>query len=145
MLVLTRKLQERIRIGDHITITVLRTKGKAVRLGIEAPDDVPVIRGELAFDGRHHEPSHQAACGDSAAEAGAILSDDTRRKSTTRRNRPHWPAKSRPDGAAPTPESLPTQVSLTRIPRRQLAGWQPQPTTSSGPLRALLDRRPTTT
>src|SRR3954454_5446161 len=50
MLVLTRKYQEKIRIGDNITITVLRTKGKAVRLGIEAPTDVPVIRGELSFE-----------------------------------------------------------------------------------------------
>jgi len=50
MLVLTRKYQEKIRIGNNITITVLRTKGKAVRLGIEAPVDVPVIRGELSFE-----------------------------------------------------------------------------------------------
>ena len=50
MLVLTRKYQEKIRIGDNITITVLRTKGKAVRLGIEAPTNVPVIRGELSFE-----------------------------------------------------------------------------------------------
>ena len=50
MLVLTRKYQEKIRIGDNITITILRTKGKAVRLGIEAPTDVPVIRGELTFE-----------------------------------------------------------------------------------------------
>ena len=52
MLVLTRKHQEKIRIGDHITITVLKTKGKTVRLGIEAPTEVPVIRGELSFEGQ---------------------------------------------------------------------------------------------
>ena len=39
MLVLTRKYQEKIRIGENITITVLRMKGKAVRLGIEAPGE----------------------------------------------------------------------------------------------------------
>ncbi|MEX0642399.1 MAG: carbon storage regulator [Pirellulales bacterium] len=50
MLVLTRKYQEKVHIGDGITITVLRTKGKAVRLGIEAPPEVPVIRGELTFE-----------------------------------------------------------------------------------------------
>jgi carbon storage regulator CsrA len=49
MLVLTRKYQERIRIGNNITITVLRMKGKSVRIGIEAPSNVTVIRGELAF------------------------------------------------------------------------------------------------
>ena len=50
MLVLTRKNQEKIRIGDDITITVIKTKGKSVRLGIEAPNDVPVLRGELLHD-----------------------------------------------------------------------------------------------
>jgi carbon storage regulator CsrA len=50
MLVLTRKLNETIQIGDSITITVLRMKGKSVRLGIKAPHDLNVIRGELAFE-----------------------------------------------------------------------------------------------
>lgn len=48
MLVLTRKQGETIRIGDDVTITVVRTKGKAVRIGIEAPKHVPVLRGEIA-------------------------------------------------------------------------------------------------
>lgn len=47
MLVLTRKPQEKIRIGEGITITVIKTKGQGVRLGIEAPSDVPILRGEL--------------------------------------------------------------------------------------------------
>ncbi len=47
MLVLTRKLQERIHIGENITITVVRIKGNTVRVGIEAPGDVHVIRGEV--------------------------------------------------------------------------------------------------
>ena len=50
MLVLTRKMQEKIQIGDGITITVIKTKGKSVRLGIEAPSDVSVLRGELCDD-----------------------------------------------------------------------------------------------
>jgi carbon storage regulator len=49
MLVLTRKQGEVIQIGDSITITVLRMKGKSVRLGIKAPKEFGVIRGELAF------------------------------------------------------------------------------------------------
>lgn len=48
MLVLTRKQGEQIRIGAEILITVVRTKGKAVRLGIQAPAQVPVLRGEIA-------------------------------------------------------------------------------------------------
>jgi carbon storage regulator len=49
MLVLTRKQGEQIRIGDDVVITVVRTKGKAVRLGIQAPSHVPVLRGEIAI------------------------------------------------------------------------------------------------
>ena len=55
MLVLTRKQSEKIRIGNNITITVIRMKGKSVRLGIEAPNNVSVLRGELAFDQEHDE------------------------------------------------------------------------------------------
>lgn len=48
MLVLTRKLREQIRIGDNITISVVRIRGNTVRVGIEAPRHVRVVRGELA-------------------------------------------------------------------------------------------------
>lgn len=47
MLVLTRKHQEQIRVGDKITLTILRIKGNSVRIGIEAPREVRVVRGEL--------------------------------------------------------------------------------------------------
>ena len=47
MLVLTRKAQEKIQIGDNIVLTILRVKGQAVRVGIEAPRDVRVLRSEL--------------------------------------------------------------------------------------------------
>ncbi len=47
MLVLTRKLDESIQLGNDIKITVLRIKGNTVRIGIEAPRDVRVIRSEL--------------------------------------------------------------------------------------------------
>lgn len=47
MLVLTRKQKESIKIGDDITITILRVQGGAVKVGIEAPNQVRVLRGEL--------------------------------------------------------------------------------------------------
>ncbi|HZL87301.1 MAG TPA: carbon storage regulator [Pirellulaceae bacterium] len=64
MLVLTRKLQEQIRIGDNVTITVLRVKGHAVRIGIQAPRDVRVVRGELPREAE--QPADQQA--DEAAD-----------------------------------------------------------------------------
>ena len=47
MLVLSRKVGERIWIGDEISITVVRITGGGVRLGIEAPTEMPVVREEL--------------------------------------------------------------------------------------------------
>ena len=47
MLVLSRKTDERIRIGNDITIVVTQIKGNRVTLGIEAPDGVHILRGEL--------------------------------------------------------------------------------------------------
>jgi carbon storage regulator CsrA len=48
MLVLTRKQTEQLLIGHDITVTVLSVQGNRVRIGIEAPGDVRVLRGELA-------------------------------------------------------------------------------------------------
>ena len=47
MLVLSRKPLERIQIGENITITVLHTKGKVVKLGIDAPRNMRILRTEL--------------------------------------------------------------------------------------------------
>ncbi|MBM4004426.1 MAG: carbon storage regulator [Planctomycetes bacterium] len=47
MLVLSRKESERIRLGNSIVVTVVRVSGDKVRLGIDAPPDVLVLREEL--------------------------------------------------------------------------------------------------
>ena len=47
MLVLSRRESERIKLGDAIEITVVRVTGDRVRLGIDAPSDVLILRGEL--------------------------------------------------------------------------------------------------
>lgn len=52
MLVLTRKAGEEILIGDNIRLTLVRIQGNRVRVGIEAPDSVRVVRGELAASSR---------------------------------------------------------------------------------------------
>lgn len=48
MLVLSRKLSEKIIIGDNIVVTVVKIDRNQIRLGIEAPQDVPVYREEIA-------------------------------------------------------------------------------------------------
>lgn len=47
MLVLTRKLNERIMIGDNIIITVVEVRGDKVRIGITAPDSTAIHREEV--------------------------------------------------------------------------------------------------
>lgn len=47
MLVLSRKTGETIHIGDDIEIRILEVKGDTVRIGIEAPRSVDILRGEL--------------------------------------------------------------------------------------------------
>jgi carbon storage regulator len=48
MLVLSRKPGEKVVIGAGITITILESTRGRVRIGIEAPENVPILRGELA-------------------------------------------------------------------------------------------------
>lgn len=49
MLVLSRKIGERILIGDNITITVVRVAQGSVRLGVEAPENLNVVREEVVI------------------------------------------------------------------------------------------------
>ena len=48
MLVLSRKVGERVLIGDKIAVTIVRIGQGGVRIGIEAPPETPVVREELA-------------------------------------------------------------------------------------------------
>ena len=64
MLVLSRKKNESIVINDDITIVVVEIRGDKVRLGVEAPKEVPVHRREV-FDAIHR---NEVATGEKAAE-----------------------------------------------------------------------------
>jgi len=47
MLVLSRKLSQQIMIGSDVKITIVKIERNQVRIGIEAPDEVAILRGEL--------------------------------------------------------------------------------------------------
>jgi carbon storage regulator CsrA len=78
MLVLTRKTQQQIQFGNDIVITILQVRGQSVRVGIEAPRGVRVVRGEIASKpARVKTPaSHGAAFAESfapKADDGAVI------------------------------------------------------------------------
>lgn len=58
MLVVSRKVGERVWIGDKIAVTVVRVSQGVVRIGIEAPADMPIVREELR---QQSENSSEAA------------------------------------------------------------------------------------
>ncbi len=72
MLVLTRKPREEIRIGNGITITILRVKGQQVRVGIEAPNDVRIVRGELDSNIDEEDPEKEEVSAPNTKVAGSL-------------------------------------------------------------------------
>lgn len=70
MLVLTRKVDESISIGDDIVVKVIGVEGTQVKLGIDAPRNVRVLRQEVYE--KIKDENIRSAKGDSSAFAGAI-------------------------------------------------------------------------
>ncbi len=70
MLVLTRKVGERILVGDDIVITVLDARGDGVRIGIDAPRGVKIQREEVVRAVAEANAEAAAAAGAGAAGAG---------------------------------------------------------------------------
>lgn len=109
MLVLTRKLSQQIKISDNITLTVLRVKGNTVRLGIEAPRDVRIVRSELPVEGNESEQESNSTSGElvldvdsNSEEAPLVVS---------------FQVASENEQAAP--QELPTNTLATPFPQRK--------------------------
>lgn len=135
MLVLTRKVDEQILIGDDIKITLIRVRGNSVRIGIEAPRSVRVVRGEL--DKKHAvdtapikqeiEVSLSGIGENGAAEVNDLAEvfahpESVRLGASTRKNMQTemFVGKVRSDGSAPTLARVSGDVKSTRAP---LAGF----------------------
>ena len=71
MLVLTRKSNQSIMIGDEIEVSVLSVMGEKVRIGIQAPQKVPVFRKEIYLE------IHREATGVAPTAAAAHATDET--------------------------------------------------------------------
>jgi carbon storage regulator len=69
MLVLTRKSNQSIMIGDEIEISVLSIMGEKVRIGIQAPRDIPVFRKEVYLEIQREGGEEAAAAAPASATA----------------------------------------------------------------------------
>ena len=82
MLVLSRKVGEQLVIGDNIRVVIHRVAGNRVTIGIEAPNDVRIIRGELQAHDQTFEIEHD----DAAAFTGRLVRGAAATATLPRRN-----------------------------------------------------------
>ena len=73
MLVLTRKSNQSIMIGGDIEVSVLSIMGEKVRIGIQAPRDIPVFRKEVYLEIQEERGREKVAAGGVRAEVDAAL------------------------------------------------------------------------
>lgn len=73
MLVLTRKSNQSIMIGDDIEVSVLSIMGEKVRIGIQAPRDIPVFRKEVYLEIQQERDGVDPDTGDLRSEVDAAL------------------------------------------------------------------------
>ncbi len=75
MLVLTRKMNEEIKIGDQVVVKILGVRGQCVRVGIEAPRNIRVMRTELV--NTEPERAIESTVGGEEGLSAAVSSDGT--------------------------------------------------------------------
>jgi len=73
MLVLTRKSNQSIMIGDDIEVSVLSVMGEKVRIGIRAPQDIPVFRTEIYLEIQRQEGQAETTEKDARGEVDEAL------------------------------------------------------------------------
>ena len=120
MLVLSRKLGEKIVIGDNIVVTVVKIDRNQIRLGIEAPHDVPVYREEIA-------PASRPPIGSARRSSPAEARDGQRARSVG--SRPRVGPDARQGRRGPADDR--SRASLVDVPtaaiRRRSARRRPGP------------------
>ena len=108
MLVLTRKSNQSIMIGDDIEVSVLSVMGEKVRIGIQAPQEVPVFRKEIYLEihredgARVDEAAGRPTTPDELAEVDDALRELGERRGSRQRRQParREPRSSRAAGTA---------------------------------------------
>ncbi len=72
MLILTRRIGESVHIGDDIRLTVLGVRDSQVRIGINAPKEVPVHREEIYYRIKHEQEMRSGQVGGDAKEHESV-------------------------------------------------------------------------
>lgn len=72
MLILSRKVNEKIKIGNDITLTIIEIKGDQIKVGVEAPKDVKVFRQEV-YNAIQNENKAAASSGNNFDLLGTLL------------------------------------------------------------------------
>ncbi len=126
MLVLTRKPMQQVHIGDNITITVVKVDRNSVRVSIEAPRDVRILRGELPrFDEAPEkgEPTDETrsvplASGNASGTEAVAGTGNDRRSRAVRRS---IPLVDRQDPSIPRAPSHPLRWTMASMRQRAAA------------------------
>ena len=117
MLVLTRKPMQQVHIGDNITLTIVKVDRNSVRISIEAPRDVRILRGELprfdtAGDAQESLPE----------STGPALLEDSRKETPNDRRsqgaRRAIPRVDRQDASVPRAPSHPLRWTMASMRQR---------------------------
>ena len=77
MLILTRRPGERVVIGEDVLVTVMEVSGQTVRLGIAAPEGLPIYREEIWLAVKEENRAAAAAAGDALPDAPAAASSQS--------------------------------------------------------------------
>ena len=127
MLVLSRKLGEKIVIGDNIVVTVVKIDRNQIRIGIEAPHDVPVYREEIAPQradevrrirgGRPEPVSRTRADEGASSEADRGLSPHLAACGSAIRRPRDRPGRCRRSSSLARPDDLASRISLATVHR----------------------------
>lgn len=127
MLVLTRKKEQRIQIGQNITVTIIRVQGRSVQIGIEAPGEVRVLRGEFA--GAADPQAIGTALPDTSDDSAPGCTDPP--EGGDKRSEPPRAADDEPDGVERSGKSRVHGVLNGRVAVRTCESPSPYPPRNS--------------
>lgn len=126
MLVLTRKPMQQIRIGNDITVTVVKVERNTIRIAIEAPRDVRILRGELEPFAtavlESPDPSTDSNSGDSTENTTRTNETPVRRSLALRRDQRNVGGTDRSTPRAP---AHPLRWSIASMRQRTEVGASP--------------------